>query len=105
MTGWAALVAATAVAAQVPPSPDADHGRAIAERSCAMCHAVGQDMRSPNAAAPSFRALELRYGAAMSLERALRRVAREGHFEMAPQALSDADVEALAAYVASLGAP
>jgi len=104
VSGWLALMAAAAVtAASVAPlSPEAEQGRRVAERNCAMCHAVGPQTRSPNGGAPTFRALDLRYGNSVSLEQALRRVAKQGHFEMRKQAVSDPDIPALAAYIETL---
>jgi mono/diheme cytochrome c family protein len=101
MTGWALLLAAVAVAAP-PLTPAAEQGRRVAERGCAMCHAIGQEARSPNGGAPPFRALGLRYGNAISLERALHRIAKQGHLEMARQPIFESDAPALAAYIESL---
>ncbi|PWT92513.1 MAG: cytochrome C-552 [Proteobacteria bacterium] len=39
------------------PSPLEQKGRAIAERMCAQCHAVGRQGKSPHANAPLFREL------------------------------------------------
>ena len=38
-----------------------DRGRALAERQCARCHAIGDTGASPVALAPPFRALYRRY--------------------------------------------
>src|SRR6185503_13054058 len=48
-------------ASSVELSLDVQRGRAIAERNCATCHAVGRTGPSPYAAAPPFRTLHERY--------------------------------------------
>src|SRR5262249_40439991 len=37
-----------------------EHGRALAERMCSTCHAVGKSGESPHVGAPPFRALDRR---------------------------------------------
>lgn len=56
LAGTALLVMASATNAQ----DAAEHGRQLAERMCAHCHAIGKWERSPLAAAPAFRQLEPR---------------------------------------------
>jgi mono/diheme cytochrome c family protein len=97
-----AIVLAAALAAAPTPPLGPDRGRHVAERDCAACHAVGPQGRSPNGGAPPFRELSLRYNP-ISLEAALHRLARQGHFEMPRGRVSDADAEDLAAYIGSLG--
>jgi len=55
-----ALLALPAAASAQPDGPAA-RGRAIVQRNCGMCHAVGRGGRSPNAAAPAFRDLGMNY--------------------------------------------
>lgn len=81
--------------------PGVDHGREVAERDCGMCHAVAPQGRSPNAAAPAFRDLAVRYNP-IALERKLRTIGKQGHFEMRPPPVSEADVPDLAAYIGTL---
>jgi mono/diheme cytochrome c family protein len=45
------------LAEQATPSPLEKQGRALAERMCAQCHAVGRPGKSPHAGAPLFREL------------------------------------------------
>jgi mono/diheme cytochrome c family protein len=45
------------LAEQAMPSPLEQQGRALAERMCAQCHAVGRRGESPHAGAPLFREL------------------------------------------------
>ena len=56
----AAALALPAVASAQPEGP-AVRGRAIVQRNCGMCHAVGRSGASPNAAAPAFRDLSMNY--------------------------------------------
>lgn len=95
---------ATAAAAAGPVrSPGVDRGAQVAQRDCAICHAIGPTGRSPNGAAPAFPGIARRYNP-IGLEKALVRIARQGHFEMRPHALSEADAADLAAYIGDLGA-
>jgi mono/diheme cytochrome c family protein len=43
------------------PDPAIERGRAYAERSCSLCHAIGRTGASPYAPAPPFRSLHERY--------------------------------------------
>jgi hypothetical protein len=54
----ALLLGTSAVfAEQVAPSPMEQKGRALAQRLCVHCHAIGRRDKSPHAAAPPFREL------------------------------------------------
>lgn len=59
----AAIFAATSAAA-TPPEPTVAQsialGRALAQRNCGMCHAIGRTGRSANPQAPAFRDLHER---------------------------------------------
>lgn len=109
MPALAAAAAGLAILAGAPatasaPLPGVDHGARVAERQCSGCHAIGAMGRSRNLAAPPFRGLARRYSS-LSLEQALKRVSTQGHFEMRPRAISQADAADLAAYIESLSPP
>ena len=103
----ALLILAAAVAVAMPAgaapvkSPGVDRGAQVAQRDCAICHAVGATGRSPNGAAPPFPGIAGRYNP-IALEQALKRIASQGHFEMRPHALADADAADLAVYIQDL---
>lgn len=96
----AACLAVPAIAAPVR-APGVDRGAHVAERDCAICHAVGPTGASPNGAAPPLRGVAMRYNP-IALEKALARIAQQGHFEMRPHALSETDAADLAAYINDL---
>jgi mono/diheme cytochrome c family protein len=54
------LAATSAALAEGSPSPLEQRGRALAERMCSQCHAIGKSGQSPHAGAPAFRALDRR---------------------------------------------
>src|SRR5688572_21297232 len=91
-------------AASAELSQDVQRGRAIAERHCATCHAVGRTGTSPYASAPPFRTLHERYDVE-ALAEALAEGIVVGHggarqmpqFMLAPAAIDD-----LLAYLKSL---
>jgi mono/diheme cytochrome c family protein len=102
-----ALIGAAALSLLAPSAavaPTAEPGARIAAQKCASCHAVGPHGASPNPAAPRFRDIRLRYNA-LSLERELARIAKEGHFEMRPTAIRDDEARDLADYIENLGSP
>jgi mono/diheme cytochrome c family protein len=101
LAAFAAALAGSASATSLRP-PGVDAGAHLAERDCAVCHAVGRAGNSPNSAAPPFRTLAMRYNP-ISLERALRKISKSGHFEMPPQAISESDIAGLAAYIDDVG--
>lgn len=102
---FGAVLAAAVLAAAAPVrAPGIDRGAHVAQRDCALCHAVGPTGRSPNFAAPPFARVRLRYNP-ISLERALTNISKHGHFEMRPQRISSSDVADLAAYIQSLAPP
>lgn len=85
--GLAVLAAAPAQAA----SPE--NGRALVQRNCAMCHAIGPRGDSPKRGAPRFRELHQRYPIEM-IEEALAEGMLTGHPEMPefrflPQEIND----------------
>src|SRR3569832_695067 len=94
-----AAVASPTLAAPAAPalSSQASRGAQLAQR-CAACHAIDAADHSRNSGAPPFRVLARRSNA-LALEASLKRIAKGGHFEMRPTALSETDSEDLAAYI------
>lgn len=76
-------------------------GKDIAEKTCAFCHAVGPEGRSPNAKAPAFRTLAERHPA-LSLREPLSRGIAAPHEEMPAFTLSEGEIDGIVAYVNSL---
>jgi len=102
------LLAATgcATSGQTPPKSldaSADRGRFYALRSCAGCHAVGVLGTSPNANAPSFSTIRLRYNA-LSLPRRLAEISENGHYEMPPINMTPDEIRDIVAYVQTVDA-
>jgi cytochrome c len=52
------LATSSSLAEDMSPSPLQQRGRALAERMCSQCHALGKSGESPYAGAPAFRALD-----------------------------------------------
>ena len=73
-------------------------GRAIAEKRCARCHAVGPKGASPVAVAPPFRTLPLRYPVE-NLAEALAEGIVVGHPMMPEFKLAPRDIDALLSYI------
>jgi mono/diheme cytochrome c family protein len=88
-------VVTTADAAQI------EDGRAIAERNCAACHAIGPDGDSPNPAAPWFRSLLSRYKAEV-LATELIEGMRVAHAPMPQFQFNPAATDSLIAYLRSV---
>jgi cytochrome c len=78
-----------------------ERGRAIAERECALCHAVGQAGASLHLKAPPFRELPKRYPVEHLAESLVEGIV-VGHGDMPEFLFEPDDVEALLAYIASL---
>jgi mono/diheme cytochrome c family protein len=98
----AALAAATAVLpTTVGDARAADPGRAIAEKHCAQCHALGKRGRSPLPEAPPFRNLHERYPVE-SLAEALAEGIVVGHPQMPRIVLEPGEIDAFIAYLKSL---
>jgi len=100
-TALATSVIALATAAWPAPDPALDRGRHLAERDCAMCHAIDALSHSPNPGAPTFQAIRLRYNP-IALEKRLAPWPARGHSTMPPRTLSASDVPDLVAYIQSL---
>ncbi len=75
-----------------------ESGRALAQRLCAPCHAIGTAERSPNAAAPPFRHFEPRVDLSDLAER-MRDGLIAGHPEMPVFVLHDHEARALVTYL------
>lgn len=89
-------------AAPAPPdSPQIIHGRELAQKYCAACHATGRRDASPNAEAPAFRTLSDRYPVS-DLAESLAEGIVAGHDEMPEIRFPAADVEAMIAYLESI---
>jgi mono/diheme cytochrome c family protein len=76
-------------------------GRALAQRNCAMCHAIGPHGASPNPTAPPFRDLHKRF-AMDDLEAGMLSDLLAGHPSMPEFRLSPAEVHDLLDYLKSL---
>ena len=82
----------------------ARHGRALANKMCAQCHAVGPDGSSPHIGAPPFRMLSRRIDLDAFAAR-LREGLTSGHPDMPTFRFSREDARALTAYLRSIQAP
>ncbi|MGZ3309438.1 MAG: c-type cytochrome [Xanthobacteraceae bacterium] len=98
-------MAATAGFARGPvPAPPEQHGRALAERMCATCHAVGRSGRSPHIGAPAFRQLDRRLDLDDFTAR-LRDGLMVGHRDMPMFHFTREDARAFVFYLRSIQAP
>lgn len=96
---------ARASGSPAPASADAvDRGRAIVQRDCAGCHAVGTAGNSPNPNAPQFRRLHERYDVD-ALGEALAEGLTVGHGPMPEWSFGPSDTAAILAYLKTLEAP
>lgn len=77
------------------------HGKELAQKNCAWCHAIGKTGDSPNARAPRWRDMAGRHPV-MALREPLSRGIARPHDEMPKFALSDAEVDTIIAYINSL---
>jgi cytochrome c len=104
----ALFVAAATAPCAAPAGPDPKLialGRAIAEKNCSRCHAIGETGASANPKSPPFRTLSSRYPLA-DLEEALAEGIMVGHegLEMPQFQLDAGQIEALLAYLSSVQA-
>ncbi len=102
----AAAVAALALGLLAAPAARAQdaqtrRGGDLLERNCAMCHAVGAKGDSPNAVAPPFREIHLRYPID-NLAEALSEGILTGHPQMPQFTFKDDEVRAIIAYLKSI---
>jgi tetratricopeptide (TPR) repeat protein len=77
-------------------------GKALVEKNCAVCHAVGVRGDSANKKAPAFRNLHARHPS-LALREPLSRGIAAPHDEMPQFSFSSADIESIVAYINSLG--
>lgn len=87
---------------QAQAADRAAEGRALVERNCARCHAIGRMDESPNDEAPPFRRLHERYPIE-SLAEAFAEGIVVGHKDMPAFEFSPQEIDALVAYINSLG--
>ena len=104
-----ALAAATTTAppialAQETAASRLEEGQVVAMRLCARCHAVSTDDVSPFEPAPPFRDIAARYSV-WHLQEALAEGIVVGHDAMPRFALPPEDIDALLAYMETLGEP
>jgi cytochrome c len=106
LLSFAGLLAATATAPAEESafSPLALHGRALAARMCAPCHAIGRRGPSPHAGAPAFRTLNSRADLDTFTNR-LREGLTSGHPDMPTFRFSPDDARALTAYLRAIQGP
>ena len=76
-------------------------GKALVERNCSGCHAVGAKGASPNAKAPEFRNMHERHPS-LALREPLSRGIAAPHDEMPKFALSGPQIDTIVAYINSL---
>ncbi len=77
-------------------------GRALAEKNCAWCHAIGRKGDSPNPRAPAWRDLYKRHPI-LALRDPLTRGIGRPHDEMPKFGLTDDEIDTIVAYINSLG--
>ncbi len=82
--------------------PARERGRVLVERECARCHAVSRTGQSRHMSAPPFRDLSKKYPVE-NLAEALAEGIVVGHKDMPEFLFGPDDVEAILAYISSLG--
>jgi cytochrome c len=97
----AAAVLACGLTAGAAQAASVSHGRQIAQRNCAMCHAIGPTGQSRNRVAPPFRTLSQRYPIEMLAE-ALAEGMLTGHPEMPEFRFEPPAIQDLIAYIESV---
>ena len=80
------------------------HGRALASRLCASCHAIGPRGDSPHVGAPRFRQLDRRLDLDSFVDR-LREGLSSGHPDMPTFRFTREDANALVSYLRAIAAP
>jgi cytochrome c len=98
------LATSASSAEQATSSPLEQKGRAIAERMCARCHAIGRQGKSPHAAAPLFRELGRRVDLDTFVDR-LREGLMSDHPDMPTFHFSGEDARAFRLYLRSIQTP
>jgi cytochrome c len=79
------------------------YGKALVETNCARCHAIGMTGESPHPDAPPFRLLSQRYPIE-ELAEALAEGISTGHPDMPEFVATPGQIDAIIAYIGSLGA-
>ena len=98
------LVATSAgLAEDSSSSPLEQRGRALAERMCSQCHAIGKSGQSPHVGAPAFRALDRRVDLDSFMER-LREGLTVGHPDMPTFRFTREDARAFLLYSDAMSA-
>jgi cytochrome c553 len=92
---------AVAAPAAHHPASSVDRGRFYVLRSCAGCHSVGETGASPDSHAPPFAVVRGSVTAGQ-LTMMLHELSKNGHYEMPPIFMSEADIRDISAYVATL---
>src|SRR5438132_7207278 len=102
----AVLLTGTSICRAEPGEPSAleQRGRALAERMCSQCHAIGARGQSPHVGAPAFRALDRRVDLDSFMER-LREGLTSGHPDMPTFRFTREDARAFVLYLRSIQAP
>lgn len=110
MTTWLAIAlllltgTSVAFAEESAPSPLERQGRALAERMCSECHAIGRSGQSPHANAPAFRALDRRLDLDGFMDR-LREGLMVDHPDMPTFRFTREDARAFLLYLRSIQVP
>jgi mono/diheme cytochrome c family protein len=81
----------------------AQKGKALAEKNCSWCHAVGSEGDSPNPKAPQFRNLQSRHPL-LTLRAPLSRGVAAPHDQMPGFKLTNSEIDEIVAYINSLRA-
>jgi cytochrome c len=100
------LLLGTSVGFGKEPAPmlPEQHGRALAVRMCAACHAIGRSGRSPHISAPAFRQLDRRVDLDAFMDR-LREGLMAGHPDMPMFRFGREDARAFVSYLRSIQGP
>jgi mono/diheme cytochrome c family protein len=98
------LVPSAGLAQDQNPVPLEQQGRALAERMCSACHAVGRHGNSPHVGAPPLRALDRRVELDTFTDR-LREGLMSDHPDMPTFRFTREDARALLLYLRSIQAP
>src|SRR5262245_13041013 len=91
----------SAAAEDSEPTPLERQGRALAERMCSPCHAIGRRGKSPHVGAPAFRALNRRVELDTFTDR-LREGLTSDHPDMPTFRFTREDARALLLYLRSV---
>ena len=103
-TTFLLLATSTGLAEDEKPTALEQHGKALAERMCAGCHAVGRGGNSPHVGAPPFRALDRRVDLDTFTDQ-LREGLMVAHPDMPTFRFSREDARAFLLYLRSIQAP